>query len=120
MLFSLSKKCQKCGEQCLDPDLLLVARGSAWGSSSFSDSAMLKREHVVLVMQCLNLSWSQCVGVGTAQREILRLPRIRLVALMLLDGIGEEATAGGVVGAMITTRELPGEGLSTMRIVAAR
>jgi hypothetical protein len=31
MLLSLSKKCRKCGEQCVDPELLLVARGSAWG-----------------------------------------------------------------------------------------
>ncbi len=57
---------------------------------------------------------------GTAQREIPRLPRSRLDSLMLLDGIGEETTAGGVVGAMITTRELPREGLSIMRIAAAR
>jgi hypothetical protein len=30
MLLSLSKKYPKCGEQCLDPELLLVARGIAW------------------------------------------------------------------------------------------
>ncbi len=62
------------------------------------------------------------LGAGTGQRRILRLPqaRSRLVSLMLLDSIGEEATAGGVVGAMITTRVLPREGLTIVRVAAAR
>ncbi len=34
MLLSLSKKCRKYGEQCLDPERLLVARGRAWDGDS--------------------------------------------------------------------------------------
>ncbi len=120
MLVSLSKKCWKCGEQCLDPELLLVAWGSAWGLElllGLGDVVARTRSASDAVLEFIGVAVR---GAGTAQREILRLPRIRLVFLMLLDGIGDETTAGGVVEAMITTRELPREGLSIMRIAVAR
>ena len=51
MLLSLSMKCRKYGEQCLDPGLLLVARGSAWdGDSSTSYPPKRKNESAISIL----------------------------------------------------------------------
>jgi hypothetical protein len=120
MLLSLSKKCRKCGEQCLDPELLLVARGSAWGRELLLGLGDVVARTCSARNAVLELIRVAVLGAGTAQREVLRTPHSRLDSLMLLDSIGEEAAAGGVVGAMITAWKWPREGLAIMRMATAR
>ncbi len=62
-------------EQCVDPELLLVARGSAWGRElllGLGDVVARTRSARDALLELIRVA---VLGAGTGQRQILRLPQ---------------------------------------------
>jgi hypothetical protein len=102
----------------MDPELLLIARGSAWGRElllGLGDVVARTRSARGALLELIRVA---VLGAGTGQRHILRLPQGCLAIPILLTGIGEETTSRCIIGVMITARNLPGVSLGVLRFAA--